>query len=55
MEILENSPVIIDRDRTTTASLDYNGDSILNSTFDLMAAMLGFLKRGSLVGSGCCC
>ncbi len=41
-EILENSPFIIDRYRTTTASLDYYGDSILNSTFDLIAAMAGF-------------
>jgi hypothetical protein len=41
-EILENSPLIIDRYRTATASLDYYGDSILNSTFDLAAAMAGF-------------
>jgi len=41
-EILENSPVIIDRYRTATASLDYYGDSILNSAFDLAAALLGF-------------
>jgi len=41
-EILENTPLIIDRYRAATASLDYYGDSILNSTFDLVAAMLGF-------------
>jgi hypothetical protein len=41
-EILENSPIVIDRYRTATASLDYYGDSILNSTFDLLAAMAGF-------------
>jgi len=41
-EILENSPLVIDRYRVATASLDYYGDSILNSTVDLVAAMLGF-------------
>ena len=41
-EILENTPYVIDRYRAATASLDYYGDSILNSTFDLIAAMLGF-------------
>jgi hypothetical protein len=41
-EILENTPFVIDRYRAATASLDYYGDSILNSTFDLIAAMLGF-------------
>jgi len=41
-EILENSPLVIDRYRTATASLDYYGDSILNSTCDLLAAMSGF-------------
>jgi hypothetical protein len=41
-EILENAPLIIDRYRTATAALDYYGDSILNSTFDLFAAMAGF-------------
>jgi hypothetical protein len=41
-EILENTPLVIDRYRAATASLEYYGDSILNSTFDLVAAMLGF-------------
>ena len=40
-EILENTPYVIDRYRQATASLDYYGDTILNSTFDIIAAMLG--------------
>ena len=42
LENSQNSPIIIDRYRTATASLDYYGDSILNSTFDVIAAMAGF-------------
>ena len=42
LEILENTPLVIDRYRVATASLEYYGDSILNSTFDLIAAMIGF-------------
>ncbi len=41
-ELLENSPPVINHYRTATASLEYYGDSILNSTFDLLAAMVGF-------------
>lgn len=41
-EILENSPLIINRYRAVTISLGYEGDSILNSLSDVMFAGLGF-------------
>ncbi len=41
-EILENSPVIIDRYRTATMALGYAGDSILNSAMDTVFMVLGF-------------
>ena len=47
-EILENSPVIIDRYRSATMALGYNGDSILNSAMDTVSMALGFLVAARL-------
>lgn len=41
-EILENSPIIIDRYRAATIAVGYTGDSILNSVSDVLMMGLGF-------------
>jgi hypothetical protein len=47
-EILENTNMIIDRYREATIALDYYGDSILNSTFDVIYMGLGFFVAARL-------
>jgi hypothetical protein len=42
-ELTENTPFVIDRYRTATTALGYNGDSIVNSMSDIVMMAIGFL------------
>lgn len=41
-EVLENSPIIIERYREATAALGYTGDSVINSVADVAWMAIGF-------------
>jgi hypothetical protein len=52
-EILENSPLIIDRYRSVTMAWGYSGDSVLNSVSDIGCMMIGFATAQRLPWWAC--
>ena len=47
-EVTDNTPLVIDRYRATTAALGYAGDSVINSLSDIAMMALGFLLARKL-------
>ena len=47
-EVFENTPFVIDKYRTETAALGYQGDTVVNSSGDLACALVGFLVARQL-------
>ncbi|TWU34185.1 hypothetical protein Q31b_56560 [Novipirellula aureliae] len=46
-EVAENTPLMINRYREATISLDYTGDSILNSLSDYLMCLIGAIAAAS--------
>jgi len=42
-EVFENTNFIIDRYRSATAALGYNGDTVINSVGDILCCLIGFI------------
>lgn len=42
-EVFENTNFVMERYRTATAALGYNGDTVINSTGDILCCLVGFL------------
>jgi uncharacterized iron-regulated membrane protein len=42
-EVFENTNFIIDRYRSETAALGYNGDTVINSFGDILCCLIGFI------------
>jgi hypothetical protein len=47
-EVIENTPMVIDRYRETTAALGYSGDSVVNSVVDILMMCVGFFVARKL-------
>ena len=47
-EVIENTPLVIDRYRAATVALGYTGDSVLNSASDIAMMVIGFLAARRL-------